>query len=137
MISASWSFPTALRIAPGCVAELAATCDLISVHVPLTSVTRHLVDANFIRNLAPGAVLINTARGGVVDEDAVIDALRSRHLGGAAFDVFESEPLDPEAGSRFDGIPNLLLTPHIAGITDEANLRVSKVTAENVLQRLR
>jgi (S)-sulfolactate dehydrogenase len=77
-------------------------------------------------------VLINAARGGVIDEDALAAALRRGHLGGAALDVFEQEPLTAAAGARFAGIPNLLLTPHIAGVTDESNERVSALIAERV-----
>ncbi len=115
---------------------LAKSSDVISVHVPLTDETRHLVDAAFLEKMRKGGVLINTARGGVVDDNAVVAALRSGHLGGAALDVFETEPLDADAGRLFAGVPNLLLTPHIAGITDEANQRVSRVTAENVRRHL-
>ena len=122
--------------APVSIDELAATCDVISVHVPLTDETRNLVNAEFIDRMRGGAVLINTARGGVVDESAVIEALREGRLGGAALDVFESEPLDGDGGAAFAGVPNLLLTPHIAGITKEANQRVSLVTAQNVLKHL-
>jgi (S)-sulfolactate dehydrogenase len=122
--------------APVSIDELAATCDVISVHVPLTDETRNLVNAEFIGRMRGGAVLINTARGGVVDERAVIEALREDRLGGAALDVFESEPLDGDGGAAFAGVPNLLLTPHIAGITKEANQRVSLVTAQNVLKHL-
>jgi len=110
---------------------------VISLHVPLTDETRHLIDEDFVRNMRQGAVLINSARGGVVDERAVIEALRTGLLGGAALDVFESEPLSADGGAAFADIPNLLLTPHIAGITDEANERVSRLTAENVLMHLR
>lgn len=117
--------------------ELASDCDVISIHVPLTDETRHLVDTRFIARMRQGAILINSARGGVVDERAVIEALRSSRLGGAALDVFESEPLSAEGGAAFAGIRNLLLTPHIAGITAEANQRVSRLTAENVLRHLR
>ena len=122
--------------APVSIDELAATCDVISVHVPLTDETRNLVNADFIGRMRAGAVLINTARGGVVDESAAIEALRDGRLGGAALDVFESEPLDGDGGAAFAGVPNLLLTPHIAGITKEANQRVSLVTAQNVLKHL-
>ncbi len=122
--------------APVSIDELAATCDVISVHVPLTDETRNLVNADFIGRMRAGAVLINTARGGVVDESAAIEALREGRLGGAALDVFESEPLDGDGGAAFAGVPNLLLTPHIAGITKEANQRVSLVTAQNVLKHL-
>jgi (S)-sulfolactate dehydrogenase len=122
--------------APVSIDELAATCDVISVHVPLTDETRNLVNTEFIGRMRGGAVLINTARGGVVDERAVIEALREGRLGGAALDVFESEPLDGDGGAAFATVPNLLLTPHIAGITKEANQRVSLVTAQNVLKHL-
>lgn len=117
--------------------DLAAHSDAISVHVPLNDDTRHLVDADLIRRMPTGAVLINTARGGVVDEEALVAALMDNHLGGAALDVFETEPLDARDGERFRGVPNLLLTPHIAGITEESNQRVSRVTAENVVRHLR
>ena len=118
------------------LADLAADCDVISVHVPLTDETRHLIGVEFIRSMRAGAILINTARGGVVDESALVEALREGRLGGAALDVFESEPLDGESGAAFAGVPNVLLTPHIAGITEEANQRVSFVTAQNVLKHL-
>ena len=81
-----------------------------------------------------GAILVNSARGGVVDEAAVAAALRSGHMGGAALDVFEREPL--AAGSALVDCPNLLLTPHIAGVTVESNLRVSMLIAEKVSEAL-
>ncbi len=117
--------------------DLAADCDVISVHVPLTDKTRYLIGVEFIGQMQTGAILINSARGGIVDESAAIEALREGQLGGAALDVFESEPLDGENGATFAGVPNVLLTPHIAGITEEANQRVSLVTAQNVLKHLR
>jgi (S)-sulfolactate dehydrogenase len=118
------------------LADLAADCDVISIHVPLTEETRHLIGVEFIRSMRAGSILINTARGGVVDESALVEALREGRLGGAALDVFQSEPLDGESGAAFAGVPNVLLTPHIAGITEEANQRVSLVTAQNVLKHL-
>ncbi len=130
--SPTWSGTT-----PVSIDELAATCDVISLHVPLTDETRNIVNADFIRRMPAGAILINAARGGVVDEGAVVEALRDGRLGGAALDVFESEPLDTDGGAVFADVPNLLLTPHIAGITQEANQRVSLVTAQNVLEYLR
>ena len=128
---AAWS-----EVRNATLADLAANCDVISVHVPLTDETRHLVGADFIRDMRAGAILINTARGGVVDERATIEAVRDGRLGGVALDVFESEPLDGENGASFANVPNVLLTPHIAGITEEANQRVSLVTAQNVLKHL-
>ncbi|MBL4615414.1 MAG: 3-phosphoglycerate dehydrogenase, partial [Magnetovibrio sp.] len=79
---------------------------------------------------------INTARGGVVDEDALAVALKSGKLRGAAIDVFESEPLSAEAGQRFVGLDNIILTAHIGGVTEESNVRVSAATAQNILRVL-
>jgi (S)-sulfolactate dehydrogenase len=124
-------------IDPISLQHMSETCDVVSVHVPLTNETRNLIDADFIGGMSNGAILINTARGGVVDESALVEALREGQLGGAALDVFESEPLDGESGATFAGVPNVLLTPHIAGITEEANQRVSLLTAQNVLKHLR
>lgn len=110
--------------------------DVLTLHTPLTDETHHIVDEAAIRLMKPGAMLINAARGGVADDRAVTAALRSGNLGGAAIDVFEEEPLSAEAGALYDGIPNLVLTPHIAGVTGESNQRVSQLTAENVFKAL-
>ncbi len=112
--------------------ELLAAADAVSLHVPLNQDTRHLIDARALGLMKPGALLINAARGGVVDEDALVAALRTGTLGGAALDVYEQEPLSSRAGERFAGIDNLLLTPHIAGVSLESNQRVSRVTMQNL-----
>ncbi|MGH8124212.1 MAG: hydroxyacid dehydrogenase [Rudaea sp.] len=110
--------------------------DVISLHVPLTDATRHLIDAEALRSMHARAILINAARGGVVDESALADALREGRLAGAALDVFEQEPLGADAASIFAGLDNLILTPHIGGVTEQSNVRVSAVTAQNVLKYL-
>ena len=115
---------------------LLTAADAVSVHVPLTDDTRHLIDAAAMSRMKKGAVLINSARGGVVDERAMVEALSTGHLGGAALDVYETEPLTREAGEIFGKLDNLLLTPHIGGVTLESNVRVSNVTMENVLRVL-
>ena len=115
---------------------LLGASDVVSLHVPLSDATRGLLGAAALARMRPGAVLVNTARGGVVDEAALVRALREGRLGGAALDVFEAEPLGAEAGRAFRGVPNLVLTPHIAGVTEESNVRVSAVTADNVLRHL-
>ena len=111
---------------------LIAESDVISLHVPLTDETHHLLDAAAIARMKPGAIVINAARGGVVDEVALAEALKEGRLGGGALDVFETEPVTAESGTHLANVPNLILTPHIAGLTDEANLRTSDMTAANV-----
>ena len=108
--------------------------DILSLHVPLTDGTRGLIDQAVLDRMKPGAVLVNTARGGIVDEAALVAALRDGRLGGAALDVFAHEP--PKNPNRFADVPNLILTPHIAGVTSEANRRVSALTVENVVRAL-
>ncbi|MEM1103598.1 MAG: hydroxyacid dehydrogenase [Pseudomonadota bacterium] len=118
------------------LSDLYAAADVVSLHTPLTPETRGLLGADAIARMKTGAIVINAARGGVVDEAALAAALKDGRLGGAALDVFETEPLTEAAGAKFAGLPNLLLTPHIAGVTEESNIRVSRVTAENVLAEL-
>jgi (S)-sulfolactate dehydrogenase len=115
--------------------DLVAQADVISLHVPLVDSTRNLFDARRIAAMKPGAVLVNSARGGVVDEAALAAALKSGHLGGAALDVFDAEPMP--AGGVFTGCPNVVLTPHIAGVSAESNERVSSLIAQRVLEELR
>ncbi len=118
------------------LSDLLPMADAVSLHVPLTETTHHLINAEAIALMKPGSILINAARGGTVDEKALVEALRANHIGGAALDVFETEPLTEAAAALFDGIPNLVLTPHIAGISVESNQRVSQVTMKNVCRVL-
>ena len=115
---------------------LMAECDVVSLHTPLNNETRHLINVKNLSLMKPDAVLINAARGGVVDEDALASALLAGKLGGAALDVFEVEPLTQNSAARFSGINNILLTPHIAGVTVESNQRVSALIAEKVINHL-
>ena len=115
---------------------LLAGSDVVSLHVPLTQATRSLIGAEALAAMRPDAVLINAARGGVVDEAAVVAALREGRLGGAALDVFADEPLDAPRGAAFADVPRLILTPHIAGVTVESNVRVSELIADLVLRDL-
>lgn len=121
---------------PMALDDVLATADVISLHVPLTDSTRHLIDAPALARMKPGAIVVNAARGGVVDEPALAAALRAGQLGGAALDVFEVEPLTAAAAAPFQGLPNLILTPHIAGVTEESNQRVSSLIADKVLSHL-
>ena len=114
--------------------EVVGMSDVVSLHVPLVDSTRNLFDARRIASMKPGAVLVNTARGGIVDEGALAEALRAGRLGGAAIDVFTTEPLP--AAAHFEGCPNLVLTPHIAGVSAESNERVSFLIADKVIEAL-
>ncbi len=124
------------RVQPMGLTDLLAISEVLSIHVPLTDETHHLVDADAMAAMPAGAVLVNTSRGGVVDEVALVEALRSGHLGGAAVDVFADEPLDAVAGETFHDVPNLVLTPHVAGITVESEERVGRVVAGQVCRVL-
>lgn len=116
---------------------LLAEADVVSLHTPLTDATRHLIDATALGRMKRGAVLVNAARGGVVDETALANALSQKRIAGAALDVFEIEPLTAEAATKFAGLENLILTPHIAGVTEESNVRVSALVADKVLAHLK
>jgi D-3-phosphoglycerate dehydrogenase len=113
--------------------ELLARADVVTVHVPMTRATRGLIDRAAIAKMKPGSIVLNVARGGVVDEAAVAEALRSGHLGGAGIDVFEHEP---PTGSPLLDAPNTLLTPHLGASTAEAQILVSEEVAAQVLDVL-
>jgi (S)-sulfolactate dehydrogenase len=121
-------------VAAASLDEVITSADVVSLHVPLVDSTRNLFDARRIASMKKGAVLINTARGGIVDEAALAAALKGGALGGAAIDVFTNEPLP--ATEHFKDCPNLLLTPHIAGVSAESNERVSFLIADKVLEAL-
>lgn len=112
--------------------EMLRKTDIVSLHVPLTDSTRHLLDDKAIAEMKNGAILVNAARGGVLDENALVAAMKSGRIKGAALDVYETEPLTSSSAAKFAGISNLVLTPHIAGVTIESNQRVSQVTMDNV-----
>ncbi|MGS4886139.1 hydroxyacid dehydrogenase [Roseibium sp. MB-4] len=116
--------------------NLLARADVVSLHVPLTPATAGLIGASELSKMKSSALFINTARGEIVDEHALATALMAGRLAGAAIDVFAQEPLDGAAADVFKDCPNLILTPHIAGVTRQANVRVSQVTVENVLKAL-
>lgn len=115
---------------------LLADSDAISVHVPLTDGTHHLIDEKAVARMQKGALVVNASRGGVVDESAIIGALTAGRLGGAALDVFENEPLDRISGAVFADVPNVILTPHIAGITRESETRIGEMTVATVRKHL-
>ena len=109
--------------------ELLENCDVISLHLPLTSQTQNLIDRDALKRMKPGAILINTARGGLVDEAALYTALQSGDLAGAGLDVFSEEPVP--AQHDFFSLENVTLTPHIAWLTRETLMRSIEVATEN------
>jgi len=109
-----------VRFAP--LAELLAQSDVVTLHVPLTDATRRMIDEAALARMRPGARLINTARGEVVDEAALEAALRSGHIGGAGLDVYDGEPVT--AARPLFELPNVVLTPHVAGVTRECVTRM-------------
>ncbi|WFB34314.1 D-2-hydroxyacid dehydrogenase [Kiritimatiellota bacterium B12222] len=111
-------------------AELLAQSDFVSLHCPLTPETNQLVNEAFLKEMKAGAVLINTGRGGLLDESAVAQALGSGHVASAYLDVLSSEP--PAADHPLLNVPNVWITPHIAWATDEARSRLIEILTENV-----
>ena len=112
--------------------DLLKLADVVTLHVPLNDETRDLIAATELATMKETAVLINAARGGVVNEAALAEALKSGQIAGAAVDVFVNEPLSAQGAAIFKDAPNLIMTPHIAGVTRDANARVSAMTADNV-----
>ena len=113
--------------------ELLRRSDVVSLHLPLTSETRHLIDRRRLELMRRGAVLVNTARGALVDEDALADALEAGRLRAAALDVFEREP---PAGTRLLALPNVVLTPHVAGVSERSVEEMTRRATEAVLDVL-
>lgn len=113
------------------LADALPDTDVLTLHCPLTPDTRHMIDAAALAALPRGAMVVNTARGGILDETALAAALRSGHLSGAALDVTEVEPLPADSPLR--GAPGLILTPHAATLSDGAFRRMGMEAAQNIL----
>lgn len=127
------AFPEGIA-AMGDLDSLLQSADIVSIHVPLTDSTRGLIDARKLAMMKPTGILVNTSRGGVIDEADLYSALSEKRIAGAALDVFAGEPLAP--GHRFLTLGNILLTPHSAALTRECSRRMSMHAVEGVLDVL-
>ena len=113
---------------------LLASSDYVSLHVPLLDSTKHMINSEKITTMKNTARIINTSRGGVIDEEALYDALKGGNLGGAALDVFEVEPA---TSNKLTTLPNFISTPHMGAQTKEAQSLAANVIAEKIIQILR
>ena len=114
--------------------KLLATADIVSIHTPLNRETHHLIDAAAIAKMKRGAFIINTARGPIIDETALCDALESGHIGGAGLDVYEFEPA---VNPRLLKMPNVVLAPHIGSATFETRSAMARIAATDVYRYLK
>ena len=113
---------------------LLSSSDFVSFHVPLLDSTRHMINAEKLATMKKSARIINTSRGGIIDEDALYNALKEGNLAGAALDVFETEP---PIGSKLTSLSNFILTPHVGAQTKEAQLLAANIIAEKIIQVIR
>jgi D-3-phosphoglycerate dehydrogenase len=114
--------------------KLLAASDFVSIHSPLTAETKGMIGTRELRLMRPTSILVNTSRGGIVDEMALAAALENKIIGGAALDVFSTEP--PAAASPLLKLPNLVMTPHVGGSTYEALDAVAAAAADTAIQYL-
>jgi D-3-phosphoglycerate dehydrogenase len=115
--------------------ELLSSADIISIHLPFTPETKHLVSSKEFERMKDGVILINCARGGIVDEEALYEAIKSEKVAGAAMDVYEVEPPTPKT-SKLLSLDNVVLTPHIGAATEEGQKRAGLIVADEVLKVL-
>ncbi|HML38726.1 MAG TPA: phosphoglycerate dehydrogenase [Bacillota bacterium] len=120
-------------IKPGAFEEVLEQSDVISLHLPLIDSTLHLIDASAIARMKPTAILVNTSRGGIIDEDAVYEALKNGRLGGLALDAFE---IEPPAGSPLFTLDNVVATPHTGAHTAEAMENMANLSVKNLIDVL-
>jgi len=112
--------------------ELFSRSDILTIHTPLIDATRGVVNAKLLSQMKPTAILVNAARGKIVNENDLYETLKSKKIKGAGFDVFANEPL--EEGSKLRELDNIVLTPHLGGSTEEAQLRVGQMAAHQIVE---
>lgn len=126
------SFPAGIESVT--LEQLFASADVVSLHCPLTAQNANMINATSLASMRDGAIVVNTARGGLIDEAALADALRSGKLRGAGLDSFQVEPFTP--GHPFTALPNVVLTPHVGGVTADAYIGMGTGAAQNILDEL-
>jgi len=126
-------YAAANRIIPADLAAIIREADFLSLNMPLTDETRHIISADVMKNMKKGAIIVNTARGGLIDEAAAYELLASGHLGGMGLDVFEEEP--PQKTPLFD-LENVVLTPHTSAHTTEATSAMADMSVQNLIDVL-
>jgi len=124
---------TDFAVQPAGLDEVMSRSDFISLHIPLNKSTDHLINQAMLQQMKPTAWIINSARGGIIDETALYEALANRRIAGAALDVFEQEP---PRESPLLSLDNVILTPHIAGLTEEAQVKTSVLVAREIIKVL-
>ena len=112
--------------------NLLSISDIISLHIPFSKETKNLIDEKKLRLIKNSSIIINTSRGGIIDENSLAKLLKENKIGGAALDVFNKEPINKVNAKKFEGLDNIILTPHIGGVTKESNERVSKMIAKKI-----
>jgi phosphoglycerate dehydrogenase-like enzyme len=127
------AFAKAHGITPASFDQLARESDILTLHLPLDHHTRHIVSGNVMRAMKKGAIIVNTARGGLIDEEAACALLKSGHLGGLALDVYEEEP--PHSTPLFV-LDNVIVTPHTAARTTEATAAMAADSVRNLMEAL-
>lgn len=127
------AYARANGIEPSAFGELIRQADVISLHLPMTDETRHIINADAMRAMKPGAIIVNTARGGLIDEAAAYDMLKSGHLGGLGLDAYEDEP---PAKSPLFTLDNVVLTPHTGAHTREATANMADMAVRNLIDIL-
>jgi glyoxylate reductase len=121
----------AIGCEPASLDDLLRAADFVSLHVPLNAGTRHLIGPQELALMKPSAILVNTARGQVIDQEGLMEALRARTLAGAALDVTDPEPLP--AGHELYGFENVIITPHIASASLATRSRMAAMAADNII----
>ncbi len=112
------------------IEQIFSECDIITIHTPLMDATRGLISKDLLSKMQPHAILVNAARGGIADEDAVYETLKAGKIRGAGFDVFATEPLEKD--SKLRELDNIVLTPHLGAATEEAQLRVGQMAVDQL-----